>query len=123
MGAGLLAPCLLAFASLRPGWRRLLVPALVLCVALGTTALSTALNFGPAHAWTWVTPAVVPGLVVGFALSVAAAALKPRIAAALGLVALATAVSLGARPPPDPYLAPPPTRGDHGPLMSIPSLF
>ncbi len=105
VGAGLLAPCLLAFATLRPGWCRLLVPALVLCVALGTTALSTALNFGPAHAWTWVTPAVAPGLVVGFALSVAAAALKPRVAAALGLVALATVVSLGASAPADPYFA------------------
>ncbi|MFM8770005.1 MAG: VanZ family protein, partial [Rubrivivax sp.] len=43
VGAGLLSPCLLAFASLRPGWRRLLVPALVLGTALATTALATAL--------------------------------------------------------------------------------
>ena len=105
VGAGLLAPCLLAFTSLRLGWRRLLVPAFALCLALATTALSTALNFGPAHAWAWVTPAVVPGLVAGFVLSVAAAMLKPRLSAALGLVALATVVSLGASAPADPYFA------------------
>lgn len=105
VAAGLLAPSLLAYASLRPGWRRLLVPALALCLALATTALSTALNFGPTHAWAWVTPAVATGLVAGLVLSVAAALLKPRLAAALGLVALATMVSLGASAPADPYFA------------------
>ena len=105
VAAGLMAPCMLAFAVLRPGWRRLFVAVLALTLALTTTALSTALNFGPLHAWAWVTPAVTPGLVAGSVLIVAASQLRPRLAAALGLVALATSVSLGAAAPADPYFA------------------
>lgn len=105
VAAGFLAPCLLAHAALRPGWRRLLVPFAVLALALITTALSTALNFGPSHAWAWVTPAVTPGLVLGLALGVALARSSSRLAAALGLMALATSVSLGASAPSDPYFS------------------
>jgi VanZ family protein len=105
VAAGLLAPCLVAYAAMRPGWRRLLIPVGALALALATTTLSTALNFSPVHAWAWVTPAVAPGLVVGCGCALAAAQLKPRMAAALGLIALATAVSLGASAPADPYFA------------------
>ena len=105
VAAGLMSPCMLAFAVLRPGWRRLLVPVLALALALATTTLSTALNFGPAHAWAWVTPAVKPGLVVGSLLTLVAVRLRPPLTAALGLVALATSVCLGASAPADPYFA------------------
>jgi hypothetical protein len=105
VAAGLMAPCMLAFAVLRPGWRRLFVAVLALVLALGTTALSTALNFGPVHAWAWVTPAVTQGLALGGVLILAVSRLKPRLAAALGLVALAISVSLGASAPADPYFA------------------
>ena len=105
VAAGLMAPCMLAFAVLRPGWRRLFVAVLALVLALGTTALSTALNFGPVHAWAWVTPAVAQGLALGGVLILAVSRLKPRLAAALGLVVLAISVSLGASAPADPYFA------------------
>lgn len=105
VAAGLMAPGMLAFAVLRPGWRRLLVAVLVLALALGTTALSTALNFGPAHAWAWVTPAVTSGLVAGALLVVGVSRLLPHLAAALGLMALALSVCLSAVAPADPYFA------------------
>lgn len=105
VAAGLMAPCMLAFAVLRPGWRRLWMAVLALGLALATTALSTALNFGPVHAWAWVTPAVTRGLVFGGVLILAASRLRPRLAGALGLVALAISVSLGASAPADPYFA------------------
>jgi hypothetical protein len=105
VAAGLMAPCMLAFAVLRPGWRRLWVAVLALALALATTALSTALNFGPVHAWAWVTPAVTRGRVLGGVLILGASRLQPRLAGALGLVALAISVSLGASAPADPYFA------------------
>lgn len=105
VAAGLMSPCMLAFAVLRPGWRRLFVPVGALAVALATTTLSTALNFGPVHAWAWVTPAVKSGLVVGGLLTLAASRLRPPLTAALGLVALTVSVSLGASAPADPYFA------------------
>ncbi|MGS0758774.1 VanZ family protein, partial [Roseateles sp. GG27B] len=52
---GLLAPILLALAVARPGWRRLNLVLGALVVGISTTALSTTLNFGPQHAWAWVT--------------------------------------------------------------------
>jgi VanZ family protein len=105
VAAGLAAPCMLAFAVLRPGWRRLVVAFLILVLALATTALSTALNFGPVHAWAWLTPAVMPGLAAGSVLILVASRLRPRLAALLGLAALVTSVLLGASAPADPYFA------------------
>ena len=105
VAAGLMSPCLLAFAVLRPGWRRLFVPAGAVALALVTTTLSTALNFGPVHAWAWVTPAVERELIAGTLLTLAASRLKPALSAALGLMVLATSVSLGASAPADPYFA------------------
>jgi len=93
---GFLAPCLVAFSVMRPGWRRgVQVPA-ALAVGLAATTLSTALNFGPQHALAWLTPAVLPALVVGAALAVALAFVPPRGAAGVALVAQA---------PADPYFA------------------
>jgi VanZ family protein len=105
VAAGLMAPCLLAFSVLRQGRRRLVVAFLILVLALATTALSTALNFGPVHAWAWLTPTVMPGLAVGSVLILAASRLGPRQAAVLGLGALVTSVLLGALAPADPYFA------------------
>lgn len=102
---GFLAPCFVAFSVMPRGWRRgFQVPATLL-VGLGATALSTALNFGPQHALAWLTPAVLPGLVVGAALAAALAFVPPRGAAALGLVALTALVALVAQAPTDPYFA------------------
>ncbi|MDQ6638554.1 MAG: VanZ family protein, partial [Pseudomonadota bacterium] len=52
---GLLAPCLVAFTIAIPGWRRAMLVIGAALVGAATTTLSTALNFGPAHAFSWTT--------------------------------------------------------------------
>ena len=102
---GLLAPCLVAFTIAAPGWRR---TALVLgATALGcaTTTLSTALNFGPEHAFAWTTPQAVQGVLIGTASAVLLSIVPTRVAAGFGLIALTALVMLVAQAPADPYFA------------------
>ncbi len=67
--------------------------------------MSTALNFGPAHALTWITPPTMPALALGLLLALATAWLGRRLSAALALVALTALVALVAQAPGDPYYA------------------
>lgn len=102
---GLLAPCLLAHAALRPGWRRLVVVALLGVVGFAATTLSTALNFGPQHATAWLTANTLPALASALVLACATAWMGRRLSAALALVAFTALVALVARAPADPYFA------------------
>ncbi|MEO8152888.1 MAG: VanZ family protein [Rhizobacter sp.] len=102
---GLLAPCFVAFSVMRPGWRRLIQVPATLVLGLGATTLSTALNFGPQHALAWLTPAVLPALVVGALLAMAMGRLPRRVTAGLGLVGLTIMIALLTRAPADPYFA------------------
>jgi VanZ family protein len=102
---GVLGPCLLAFASARPGWRRAVIVPLVVAVGLAANTLSAALNFGPVHALGWVTSTVPMGLVLGALVALACVFIGERPAAALGLVALSVNVALVAQAPSDPYYA------------------
>jgi len=102
---GLLAPCLVAFSVVPSGWRRVGLAVGAPLLASGVLTLSTALNFGPEHAATWVTPGTVPALIGGTLLAVACAALPRRLAAPLGLVAVTAGVILASQVPADPYLA------------------
>lgn len=102
---GLLAPSLLALSIARPGWRRLVLVAGAFALGVLGTALSTALNFGPQHAWTWFTLASWPGLVAGLVLAMLACLLPRRLCAALGLVAMCALIALVSAAPSDPYLA------------------
>jgi VanZ family protein len=102
---GLLAPCTIALSIAQPGWRRY---ALVLGAALigaAATTLSTALNFGPAHALTWRTPNAEAGFALGTLLALGCAFLPSRAAAGVGLSALAALLALVAHAPADPYFA------------------
>jgi VanZ family protein len=101
---GLLAPVLLALSAARPGWRRLgLVGGAVLLGVLGTT-VSTAMNFGPEHAWAWLSDTSRPGMALGGVLAVLACLLPQRAVAAVGLVLLSALIALISLAPPDPYL-------------------
>jgi VanZ family protein len=102
---GLLAPCLLAYAAMRPGVRRLVLALAFTLLAWVTTTLSTALNFGPAHATAWLTPAALPGLGAGLVAAAAVAWVGRRLVSALGLVVLTALVVLVAQAPSDPYFA------------------
>ena len=63
------------------------------------------MNFGPAHAFTWITPVAVPALAAGAIASGVLALAGPRLSAALGLIVLTALVALVAEAPGDPYYA------------------
>jgi VanZ family protein len=102
---GLLGPCLLAHSALRPGMRRVALAAIIAGAGFATTTLSTALNFGPAHALTWLTPATLPALAAAMLLATFTAWTGRRLAAALALLSLGALLALVAEAPSDPYFA------------------
>jgi hypothetical protein len=102
---GLLAPCVIAFTITRPGWRRVVIVVGAVSVGAATTTLSTALNFGPGHAFAWTTPQALQALGVGTLLAALLALVPRRVAAGVGLIALTALVMLVARAPDDPYFA------------------
>ena len=102
---GLLAPCLLAFTIARPGWRRMLLLAGGAVLGFGATTLSTAMNFGPEHAFAWLGPTTLPALAIALAVGVALAWLPRRAAAGIALVVITALVALVAQAPTDPYYA------------------
>lgn len=102
---GMLAPSFIAFSIMRAGWRRFAQLPAALTVGLAATTLSTAMNFGPQHAWAWITPTVVPALVAAGVLTTGLALMPPRGVAAIGLVSLTVLVALVNQAPQDPYYA------------------
>ena len=102
---GLLSPVLVAFAVVPPGWRRIVLVVGAAILGFAATTLSTALNFGPQHALTWLTPPTLPGVLTAVALGVALWRLPRRVAAALGLIALTALVLRITQAPTDPYFA------------------
>ena len=102
---GLMAPCWVAFVMSRQLINRLVLLLGALLLGLLATTLSTALNFGPEHALTWVTPALRPALAGAVLLSVVLALLPPRVVAAFGLVGLTSLIGLVSQAGTDPYFA------------------
>jgi hypothetical protein len=102
---GLLGPCLVAYAVTARGWRRVVLAFGATLLAFGATTLSTALNFGPDHALTWLTPVSLPALGWGLGLALLCSLAGRRLAAALGLMALTAMIALVAQAPSDPYYA------------------
>ncbi len=102
---GLLAPCLIAFSVVAPGWRRVVMALGALAFAVAGMTLSTLLNFGPQHAASWLGPRTVPGLVVGTVLALMSTPLPRRLVAGVGLVVLTGLVATVAQAPANPYFA------------------
>ncbi|MBI5722203.1 MAG: VanZ family protein [Burkholderiales bacterium] len=102
---GLLAPCVVAFSVVAPGWRRLAMACGALLLAAIGMTLSTALNFGPRHALAWITPWAGPAVGLA-ALGVLALAPMPRaVVLGVGLMVLTGLVVGVAQAPADPYFA------------------
>ncbi len=102
---GLVAPCLVAYATTRAGWHRLALLFGATSLALIVSTLSTAMNFGPEHALAWWTPTTWRAMAFGAALGFIFMGTSPRVAAGLGLAALTALVVLVAQAPADPYYA------------------
>jgi len=102
---GLLAPCLLAYSVMNPGWRRVVMAAGALALAVAGMTLSTLLNFGPQHATAWIAPGTPQALAAGLLLATVLSPLRRPVAAGLALVVLTGLVVGVAQAPNDPYFA------------------
>jgi VanZ family protein len=105
LATGLAAPCLLAGVVTRAGWRRWLLAPATAVLALIVMTLSTALNFGPDHAWAWMTRLHLQALLAAVLVCAALCVLGPRWCAAFAGMALVVQVVLLADVPLDPYYA------------------
>ena len=102
---GLLAPCLVAFTIAAPGWRRVVLVIGAALIGAATTTLSTALNFGPSHAFSWTTRQALQALGMGTGAALLLSLVPRRVAAGFGLIVLTALVMLVAQAPADPYFA------------------
>ncbi len=102
---GLLAPCLIAFTIAVPGWRRVVLVAGAIVLGTTTLTLSTALNFGPSHAFAWTTQAALDALAIGGGAAMLLSLVPRRVAGGFGLIALTALVILVAQAPADPYFS------------------
>jgi VanZ family protein len=102
---GALIPCLLAFCITRGSVHRLMLVALTLGVGVLATALSSALSWGPQHAWAWVNLPVLWGLLAAGVVAVLLAWARWRVSGALLLLALGVYLSLLNQAPESPYFA------------------
>ena len=102
---GLLAPCMLAHSIARSAAVRVALTLGALACAVGGMTLSTLLNFGPHNAMAWMTPVTPLALAAATGAALALAPLPRRVAAGIGLLALAAGVALVAQAPPNPYFA------------------
>lgn len=100
---GALVPSLLGYGVIPQMRRRLVFLALLLAAAVASTALSSALSFGPEHAWAWLEPPVRLGLAGAVALGLLALRLPMRAAAVLGLLAVVLHLAVLNQAPADPY--------------------
>jgi VanZ family protein len=58
---GALAPCLLGCLASARRRHKVALVALILAAGVGVSALSTALSWGPAYSWAWITAPVIVG--------------------------------------------------------------
>jgi VanZ family protein len=101
---GLLAPLLMGYADVRTPWRRLAFLAALLLAGLGASGLSSALTYGPEHAWAWVDVPATMGFVLAAGLGLAGLAAPPRLCHVGLILALAVSLSLLNRVPGSAYL-------------------
>lgn len=94
VGLGLLVPLLLAYGVIRQWGQRLAMALSLSALGLAALALSAALTYGPAHVWSWFSPAVAAGLGWALGLLLLGLWLPQRVSMVLALVALVWQLSL-----------------------------
>ena len=102
---GLLAPCLLGYAIVLGNQRRALFFIAACAISVMASGLSTALTYGPEHAWGWLTKPVLVGWFLGCLLALASLTLPRRACLALLLVALVWQLGMLNLAPSSPYFA------------------
>jgi VanZ family protein len=91
---GQLLPCLLAFSLVRQGHQKVVSWFFLSGFGLLCTALSAALTYGPAHAWSWLSPQVQVALVLAALAAWPLMWLKERTLQVLALVGLVLQLTL-----------------------------
>jgi hypothetical protein len=94
VAVGLLLPGLLAYGVVRRRPQRWAVAGACLAVGLLSSALSAALTYGPVHAWGWISPEVIMGLVWALVGAAVLSLCPPRLCWVLALAALVLQLSL-----------------------------
>jgi len=94
IGIGMLLPCLLAFSVLRTLPQRMLASSLGLVVGVMASSLSAALTYGPGHAWDWIAPEVLKGLLLAAAVLGLLLRARPRACLVLALVGVVWQLSM-----------------------------
>ena len=102
---GALVPCLLAFSVMPSLWRRVGLTVFLVALGIGVTALSTALSWGPVHAWAWLSLPVRLGLTFGLILALALTPLGRRACVSLAMLAVVVHLSLLNPAPASAYFA------------------
>lgn len=102
---GLLIPCLLGYCVIPHLGRRALFAITVAAAGVMVTALSAALSWGPAHAWSWMEPPTRAGVWAAMAMAAIALALPRRACAAVLLLVLAWHLGLLNQAPASAYFA------------------
>lgn len=100
---GLLVPALLAFSVMGSPRGRLGVALGLLALGMGCTALSSALSYGPAHAWGWLSGPVQWGLAAGTGLALGVSLLSRRACLGVLLPVLVLHLSLMQQVPTSAY--------------------
>jgi VanZ family protein len=102
---GALIPCLLGFCVIPAVSRRAVFVLTVLAAGVGVTALSAALSYGPAHAWSWISLPVKVGLGMTALLAFVMMNVPGRVSAGLMLLALGIFLSVINQAPNSAYFA------------------
>ncbi|MFZ4478694.1 MAG: VanZ family protein [Rhodoferax sp.] len=102
---GLLIPCLLGYGIIRGVAQRALSLLLILFVGAAATALSSALSYGPEHAWAWLSLPVKAGIATAFVLAIPLLWLPRRASIAAVLLTLGLYLSLLNQAPASAYFA------------------
>lgn len=102
---GLLGPVLLSFSVARQLGHRVAMLTGAPLLALAGCGLSAALTWGPTHAWTWLSPPVSAGLLLGSLVAGACVFLSRRACVVLTLLSLALGLSLINQASASPYFA------------------
>lgn len=101
----LLAPLLMGYADVRTTARRLAFWALFFVCALAASGLSSALTYGPSHAWSWIGLTAALGLGLAGGAGLALLALPRRWCGVFMLLCLVVSLSLLNGAPASPYFA------------------
>jgi VanZ family protein len=102
---GVISPLLMGYADLRSVPRRSIFLVMLFLCAFGAAGLSSALTYGPEHAWSWISPPAGGGLLLAVVLGLALLGLPPRMCHVAMLLCLVASLTLLNRAPASPYFA------------------